>query len=114
MSRRTVSLLRNELALKIRSDPKSIRHGTLYKVTLPLMSAHKCHIIDPQEYWENRLRIKVARRAAVLIKQGLCLKSVLKDMLISYIKNELFAEHDVPKVRNFLLIYIQLYFLITF
>ena len=100
VSRRKIKDLRKELFEALQKDESKVRFGTCFKVTLPLINGHQCHVVDPQQYWEQRFRSIIGKRAEVLIKQGLCQTSILKDMLTSFIDNELFAEHELPKVSK--------------
>ena len=77
-----------------------MNYGICYKMNLPLKGSHN-HLISPQTYWETRLNAKVSKRAKVLIRQGLCHRQVLNQMLLSFIENELVPEHELPSVRKY-------------
>ena len=98
VSRRKTKRLREELFNLIKEDVNSVRRGICYKVTLPLISAHKLHEVSPHCYWDQRLKNDISKRAEVLIKQGICHKQILKEMLNSFIENELLSDHALPTV----------------
>ena len=105
--------MRDKLLLALQTDYNSVRRGTCYKVILPLVSAHKFHGPDPKAYWEALLKQKINKRAESLMKQGLCQRHVLTDMLVAFVENELMVEHrpDLPPDFDVNVIYPTKHFL---
>ena len=97
-SSKEIEILRKDLMNALKENPDKVKKEAMYRVSLPLMNAHKCHKIDMHCFWEERFKSRIEKRAAVLIKQGLCQRYVLKEMLASYLENEVIPEYDLPKV----------------
>ena len=93
--------MRRDLCNKLKGpNSEKVSSGTCFRISLPLSNAHTTHRVDPLSFTVKSLRKHVQWRAESLIRQGVSHRSLLRDMLQSYVDHELLNNIDLENLPS--------------